>query len=1403
MKLKMAQRLNGNWNKLRNALKRPKSRMAAGALALLLIATIVAPVLYYSRADAYVDFVQNDWSGGVGANPINQYASADNITDGSTLTVGNTAGVAWCATSECSSSWTYRKMIQFNTLSNGVPSYTNETVKINVSYDAAMQADFDDLRFTNETGDQDVPYWVQSKTDGVSAVVYVKVADIPYGLSRIAMYFGNTGASSLSTKSIVDLQDNFSDGVLGPQWGGTNATLSGDTVRLHAYDNLPTTGQYTTGQESVLEFDVQIDGSQYDCRGASDFNTDGFGMNGRIQFNSYADHRCNRNTGVSSSMGVQFDYANSAMASALDFNYNTWYRFKIVRSVVERTNGQWPSYHYNTHYFSTDGGQTYTKITGLDLPMQYGDTDYIYFNMSGANAEKLIRNVVAYHSALGVTAQAGVTEEYNGYAGTLNSAAIPLPSGAHFGKIFLGYSDGQAGVKIRTANQSDMSDAADFATCNTLYDEQDIQNSSCVTTGKAYMQYQIMLTTNNARDAEFTSITLQYDSDVTAPSSITGLTMKTSVNGFTVADGGWVQDRPYFSWDASTDENGGSGLAGYCLYLGQDSSPSLTQTGGMLSNSTTSPIQTSCAYARAGTSLDKQEFNNFSLNNGDTYYFVVAPVDNLGNIGASSTLTLKADTQHPEVRTIFSFPSGTLGSKNFTVSWIGPPLGSLYDSASGVAGLKYCIAKYTGEGGIDPDDYCDPSAPNWFGADKTKGYANVSTNTIPFSASRIDVGPEAAGELDDGSDGGAFGNGIGFNIIYVAAIDNVGNARAGDGSAGYIFITQNPPSVPRNLQASPISSAQNNFSFSWSPPETFTGPLNQMDYCYSINTPIAANGSNCHWTGAGITQLAAGAYATQQGTNTLYVMAKDQTGNFSSNNAASVTFTANTSAPGAPADMDLADVSSRATSSWKLASSWSAPTQPGSGVASYKIYRSTDNVNFSQIGTTSPSNLSFIDAGLSQVTYYYYVRACDNANNCGIPSNTASKKPTGRFTSPANLTVSGQPKATNIGPKKATITWTTDRDSDSKVAIGTAPGQYAQQEIGNSTQQPDHQVDLTNLQPGTTYYYVAKWTDTDGNTGVSSEKSFTTLAAPSVGEVSVSGLTNTYGDLTFTAANATKVVVLYGANDNYDRSLTVNTATRSSQYTVRLPDLKDGTKYNYRLLMFDIDGQQYDSNVYSFTTPPRPAITNIRFQPVTDAPKSTLQVSWTTNVATDSRITFGVKGAKQTEQLDAKQTTEHVITMENLQDDKDYTLVAAGTDALGNGAASDVQNFHTALDTRPPKISDVQIESTIRGSGLQARGQIVVSWKTDEPSTSQVNYAQGQEGSLNNKTGEDARLTTEHTVIVSDIPTSSIYRVQPVSRDKAVNARVSDPQTVIIGRGSDNVFSIIYNALQKIFGVKE
>ncbi len=88
------------------------------------------------------------------------------------------------------------------------------------------------------------------------------------------------------------------------------------------------------------------------------------------------------------------------------------------------------------------------------------------------------------------------------------------------------------------------------------------------------------------------------------------------------------------------------------------------------------------------------------------------------------------------------------------------------------------------------------------------------------------------------------------------------------------------------------------------------------------------------------------------------------------------------------------------------------------------------------------------------------------------------------------------PVATALYNNKAVIVWSTNEVASTSIRYGTAPG-VLDQVLDVSENSLDHDVTLTNLIPGTTYYYSVVAVDGSGNQAVSSEFEFTTTGTPS------------------------------------------------------------------------------------------------------------------------------------------------------------------------------------------------------------------------------------------------------------------------------------------------------------------
>ncbi|MBP6855670.1 MAG: DUF2341 domain-containing protein [Candidatus Pacebacteria bacterium] len=147
-----------------------------------------------------------------------------------------TSSPAWYNTS-----WTKRKPITITGSTAG--AQTNYQVKITVTYDSDIQADFDDVRFTDSDGTTLLNYWLESKTDSTTADFWVEVLSIPAypDTATVYMYYGNSGASSASNGANTFIsgtdfaQDDgfaFRDSGTNEGYGDSSGTIQSDSGKL-------------------------------------------------------------------------------------------------------------------------------------------------------------------------------------------------------------------------------------------------------------------------------------------------------------------------------------------------------------------------------------------------------------------------------------------------------------------------------------------------------------------------------------------------------------------------------------------------------------------------------------------------------------------------------------------------------------------------------------------------------------------------------------------------------------------------------------------------------------------------------------------------------------------------------------------------------------------------------------------------------------------------------------------------------------------------------------------------------------------------------------------------------------------------------------------------------------------
>ncbi len=141
--------------------------------------------------------------------------------------------------------WTKVKPVIIDNSQNS-NTLTNYQVKLTVPYNSNMQSDFDDLKFTNSAG-TNLDYWIEEKSDGVEAEVWVEVDSITASSkTTIFMWYGNSGASAGSDGGATfEFFDDFlGDSIDTTKWtitDGTGFSVSGGY--LHGTN---TTGRLTS-----------------------------------------------------------------------------------------------------------------------------------------------------------------------------------------------------------------------------------------------------------------------------------------------------------------------------------------------------------------------------------------------------------------------------------------------------------------------------------------------------------------------------------------------------------------------------------------------------------------------------------------------------------------------------------------------------------------------------------------------------------------------------------------------------------------------------------------------------------------------------------------------------------------------------------------------------------------------------------------------------------------------------------------------------------------------------------------------------------------------------------------------------------------------------------------------------
>ena len=176
-----------------------------------------------------------------------------------------------------------------------------------------------------------------------------------------------------------------------------------------------------------------------------------------------------------------------------------------------------------------------------------------------------------------------------------------------------------------------------------------------------------------------------------------------------------------------------------------------------------------------------------------------------------------------------------------------------------------------------------------------------------------------------------------------------------------------------------------------------------------------------------------------------------------------------------------------------------------------------------------------------------------------------------------------------VGTGSATIIWTTDQSSDSKVEYGTTTA-YGNSAT-DSAMTTSHSIILSGLAQGTVYHYKVTSTNSHNLSASSGDSTFTTLAPPLISSVTVTNITSGSATVAWTTDVPANGTVEYGTTTAYGASAKDEVLTTS--HSITLPNLTAETTYHYRVTSTDGNGISSSSADAAFTTKQQFTVTSL------------------------------------------------------------------------------------------------------------------------------------------------------------------------------------------------------------------
>jgi hypothetical protein len=391
---------------------------------------------------------------------------------------------------------------------------------------------------------------------------------------------------------------------------------------------------------------------------------------------------------------------------------------------------------------------------------------------------------------------------------------------------------------------------------------------------------------------------------------------------------------------------------------------------------------------------------------------------------------------------------------------------------------------------------------------------------------------------------------------------------------------------------------------------------------------------------------------------------------------------------------------------------------------------------------------------------------------------------------------------TNLDASSAFVEYQLQRQGSDEPQSGTA-GVSAESLATNARA---HKVVVKGLRSNRTYTYKIKSISKDGFLAEYPAGSFSNFKtrnydsaqfslAPASSNVADRNITSTTAQIIWQTANETTSWVDYGTKSGV-YGISSGNDTMTTSHVVTLEGLVPGTKYYYHVRVKDANEVEFTSQEYSFTAVIKPKISALSVSNITPY---TATISWETNVDTETVLNWGKTTSYGDKKGTAGKSKVHQVVIEGLEDNTEYHYQIVAHDEVGTEVVGSDEIVRTPLDTEGPKITNVKTDIMPLGDS-DTTAQVIVSWTTNKPASTKVEYDEGIIGGRYTKSStEDLTLNNSHTVIVKGLSVANTYHYRIVTKDKRGNTTISNDYTFVTPSKEQSVWQLIVKSLQDTF----